>query len=453
MVIRNTRACHESARCLNFDKAAQMGLSPFCCCPAAKNATHKKLLAASAKGFVMKPEMSKRTQGVTYAIRDILQVASKLEKKGAKLIKLNIGDPIKFGYKPPEVMLDSLRDNAHQGYDFYSDSRGLLELREAIAFKENKFNSAGISADDVLVTTGVSEAINFLYAALTNVGERILIPDVQYPSFKSIGDFYQTDVAQYRTTVEEEWLPDLDHMRSQINEKTKFILVNTPNNPTGAVYPSSTVKAIIDLAGEHDLPIIADETYDQLTFDGHKHTGFASMSKDVPIFGMNGFSKVFLAPGWRIGYTFLHDPEGKMENVWEGVARISRVRLCSSTPLQKACATAASQELVHLPAFLESLKERRDITYKGLSEIPEISVMNPKATFYIFPKIDLSGLDLKNDEDFVIKLLHEKHVLAVYGSGFGLGGHSHMRLVFMATKEELHTALERIAEFVKEHRK
>ena len=400
-----------------------------------------------------KVDMSSRTQRTHYAIRDIALKASELEKQGKTILRLNIGDPVRAGFKTPKSMTEALEKIGEEGYDFYSDSAGQLELREKLVEKEKKYNqNMNLDPEKILISAGGSEALNFIYAALLNPKDQVLIPDVHYPIFKSLGDFYDADVVQYSTSLESDWQPSAEDIQSKITEKTKAIVLNSPNNPTGAMYSRKELQKIIDLAGEHKLPLISDETYDLLTFDNNKHQSIASMSKDVAVLSVGSFSKVFLAPGWRVGYAYLHDPHEQIENVWEGVERQGRVRLSACSPLQKACTLALGKEEQHLPGFINELDKRRNTLYNRLQEIPEITVMKPKGAFYMFPKIDMEALDLKDDLDFVTTLLNEFSILTVHGSGFGSGGKNHLRIVSLESPEILERAAEQIETFVQNHR-
>ncbi|MHA1686629.1 MAG: aminotransferase class I/II-fold pyridoxal phosphate-dependent enzyme [Candidatus Heimdallarchaeaceae archaeon] len=399
-------------------------------------------------------KISERTSKFEYAIRDVLAAAKEVEAQGHRIIRLNIGDPIKYDYKTPKILTEPLKFAGEENYNFYADSQGLLELREAVANTENEKYDVGITADDVVITAGVSEAIQMTFMAFTNPNDRVLIPGAHYPSYSGNATIFHTDLQYYTTKVENNWYPEPDSIRKLINEKTKLIFVNTPNNPTGSVYPEKVLKEIIDIAGEYDCAVVSDETYDRLILDeGYDHIAMATLAKDVPIITYNGFSKVFLAPGWRLGYTYIHDPEDKIKEPWNGLLKLCRLRLCASTPLQKAGAECLKVAPSHLPEFISSLKERRDLMYKRLSEMEGISVYKPRAAFYIFPKLDMDLFKWKDDKEFVYDYLRKKHVLTVFGTGFGVNGKDAFRMVYMATPTEIDTAMNRLEELLKESRK
>ncbi len=399
-------------------------------------------------------KISDRTKNFQYAIRDVLAVAAKVEAEGHKVIKLNIGDPIPYGFKTPKILTEPLKYAEEGNYNYYAASNGIKEFRDEIANYENKKHGLNISPDDIIVTAGVSEGIQMTFMALTNPGDRVLIPGAHYPSYSGNAQIFDIDDKYYKTVVENNWYPDIDDIRKMMNDKTKIVILNTPNNPTGSVYPEKVIKEIIDVVGEYDACIASDETYDYMILDeGEKHIATSKIAKDVPVITYNGFSKVFLAPGWRLGYTYIHDPEGKIAEPWEGINKLTRLRLCASTPLQKAGTEALKQDLnSFLPDVIHTLKERRDLMYSRLVEMEGISVYKPKAAFYIFPHIDLSLYKWKDDKEFVYDYLQQKHVLTVFGSGFGPSGENCFRMVYLPTLAEIEDAMNRLEELLKENR-
>ncbi|MHA2357472.1 MAG: aminotransferase class I/II-fold pyridoxal phosphate-dependent enzyme, partial [Candidatus Heimdallarchaeaceae archaeon] len=377
-------------------------------------------------------KISDRTAGFSYAIRDVMAVAKEVEEEGHEVIKLNIGDPIKYGFKTPKLLTDPLKYAEEENYNFYADSQGLLEFREEIAKYENRKYDLNISANEVVATSGVSEGIQMTFMAFSNPNDRVLLPGIHYPSYSGNATIFGNDIKFYKTVVEDSFYPDADHIRSLMNEKTKLVFLNSPNNPTGSVYPEKVIKEIVDIVGEYDVCIVSDETYDELILDKElKHVATAKVAKDVPVIAYNGFSKVFLAPGWRLGYTYLHDPENKVEEPWQGLLKLTRLRLCASTPLQKAGTEALKMDQSsYLPDTIKALRDRRDLMYSRLSEMDGISVYKPEAAFYIFPVLAMNQFSWKDDKEFVFDYLKKKHILTVFGSGFGPFGKDGFRMVF-----------------------
>ncbi|MEA2070199.1 MAG: aminotransferase class I/II-fold pyridoxal phosphate-dependent enzyme [Asgard group archaeon] len=392
--------------------------------------------------------MTARVKKLEYAIREISAEARKLAKKGKDLLWLNIGDPNKFDFETPKNIVEAFIKAAKNNKSFYSESQGIVPLREAIVEKETTFNGArDLTIDDVHVTAGISEGIMFLFGSLLEKGEEILVPGPTYPSYIAYPKYYGAKAVSYRTISDDKWQPDVEDIRGKITDKTKAILVINPNNPTGSVYREKALKKVIAIAGEHDLPIIGDEIYDRMTFD-QEFVGLPSITKDVPLFMLNGFSKVYLMPGWRVGYCYLQDPDNKLQNVYQGVIKLGRLRLCVNTPAQYGCTEALTGPQDHIKETLKKLRTRRDLIYKRLNEIDGISSEKPEAAFYIFPKIENLG-QYKNDREFILALLRKTGVVGVYGSGFDeVYGKNHFRLVFLPQEEIIEDAMNRLEQFM-----
>lgn len=244
---------------------------------------------------------TERSLNVEYAIRDVLIPARKLEEKGAKIIKLHIGDPNKWDFETPKHVRDALGRAVEINDNGYAESEGYPELRAAILKKEKQKNGVDVGIDNCMITSGVTEAIQSLVAATISPGDEALVPGPGYPSYTEFIKFFNGKPVSYHNDEENDWQPDIDDMRKKITDKTKFITVINPNNPTGALYSDKVLKQIVDLAGEYDLFVLSDEIYDLMSFEGTHHSP-ASMTKDVPVVLFNGFSKVDLLPGWRMGY-------------------------------------------------------------------------------------------------------------------------------------------------------
>ena len=396
-------------------------------------------------------KVARRAAEIQYAIRDVVVPARELEKKGRRILYLNIGDPLKYDFDTPDHIKEALNKAVAEGKNWYSASEGLPELREAICEKEKRFNNVDITPDDVIVTTGVSEAINFLFGALVEPGDEIMLPGPTYPPYISFAKFYGAKVVAYRTIEEEGWEVDVDDIRSKITDKTKLIVIINPNNPVGSVYGADRLKEVLDVAGEYGLPVAADEMYDRIVYEG-SFTSMASLTKDVPVIGLNGFSKVYLMTGWRLGYVYFKDPEGALTQLKEAMVKEARIRLCANTPVQAAAVEALRGPQDHVDWLVSRLRERRDIAYKRLSEIEGISTVKPRGTFYIFPKVDAVGSVWKTDKDFALNLLYEEGVLIVHGSGFGVEyGSGHFRAVFLPPPETLNEAFDKLEAFMKRH--
>ncbi len=388
-------------------------------------------------------KISKRVAGVEYAIRDIALEARKLEKQGRQITYLNIGDPLQYGFQPPENVKEALMKAVKDGQNYYGVSEGLPELREVIAKKEKK-KGLEVSEDDILVTNGVSEGLEMITASIVESGDEVLIPGPYYPPYASYVRLFGGKPIEFAVDLHNS-TPDLDDIRRKISSKTVAICLISPNNPTGAVFSEKSLKDLIDIANEHDLYIICDEIYDQIVFD-EKFVGIGKVSADSPVILLNGFSKVHLMSGWRSGYIAFNQSK-KLESLRENVPKLARVRIATNLPVQYAALESLKGPQNYIQKFVSDLKKRRDYTIKRLNGMRNLSCSNPKGAFYAFPKIENNKYG--SDKEFVLDLLKSKGVLTVHGSGFGTQyGSGHFRMVFLPDIPVLEKALDKIEEFV-----
>ena len=388
-------------------------------------------------------KVSKKVVGVEYAIRDIVLAARKVEQTGMKVDYLNIGDPVQFGFQPPDNVKQALIDSIKNGENYYSTSEGLLELREEIAKKENAKGLA-ITADDVLITNGVSEGLDMVISSIVEEGDEVLLPGPYYPPYASYVRLHGGLPVEFSVDLNNS-TPDFDDIKSKITSKTVAICLISPNNPTGVVFNENALKELVDIANEHNLYIICDEIYDQIIFDD-KFVGIGKVAGDSPVIILNGFSKVHLMSGWRIGYiAFNRSPQ--LEALREHLPKLARVRIATSLPVQHAALESLRGPQNYINDFVSEMKKHRDLVVKRLNEMPGLSCSNPKGAFYAFPKIENNRFG--SDKEFVTKLLESKGVLTVHGSGFGEQyGSGHFRLVYLPSIKILDSAMNKIEEFV-----
>ena len=388
-------------------------------------------------------KVSKKVMGVEYAIRDIVLAARKVEQSGMTVDYLNIGDPVQFGFQPPANVKQALIDSINKGENYYSTSEGLLELREEIAKKEN-LKGLSITADDVLITNGVSEGLDMVISSIVEESDEVLLPGPYYPPYASYVRLHGGIPVEFSVDLNNS-TPDLDDIKSKITSKTVAICLISPNNPTGVVFNENALKELVDIANEHNLYIICDEIYDQIIFDD-KFVGIGKVAGDSPVIILNGFSKVHLMSGWRIGYiAFNQSPQ--LESIREHLPKLARVRIATSLPVQHAALESLRGPQNYINDFVSEMKKHRDLVVKRLNEMPGLSCPNPKGAFYAFPKIEDNRFG--SDKEFVTKLLESKGVLTVHGSGFGEKyGTGHFRLVYLPSLEILDSAMNKIEEFV-----
>ena len=397
-------------------------------------------------------KVTARVKTIEYAIRDIIVHARELAKTGKKIFYLNIGDPVAFDFSTPPHVRQALSKAVEEGANNYSPSEGLPELRQAVAEKERRINGVNISAEDVIVTSGISEGIQMTMAALIDEGDEILLPGPSYPPYISYTKFFGGKPVTYETVEENGWQPNINDLRRKISKRTRGIVIINPNNPCGALYGEKTVKQIIDLAVEHDLLILSDEIYDQITYT-KDFVSTANLAKDVPVVGLNGFSKVHLMTGWRLGYLYFHDPRNQLQELKQCIEKEGRIRICANTPVQKAGIAALNGPQDHVKDLVRRLRQRRDYAWKRLNEIEGLSCAKPEGAFYVFPKIHAVGSKWKTDLEFALDLLKETGVLFVHGSGFDpIYGAGHIRGVFLPPVETLEQAFNEVERFMKKKR-
>jgi len=397
-------------------------------------------------------KVTERVRAIEYAIRDVMVYAKQLAKTGKKIFYLNIGDPVAFDFETPKHIKQALNKAVEEGVNYYSPSEGLPELREAISEKEKRVNGVDVSADEVIVTNGISEGIQMVMAALIDAKDEILLPGPTYPPYISYTKFFGGKPVTYENVEENGWQPNIDDLRSKISKNTRGIAIINPNNPCGALYDEKTVKQILDLAGEHELPVLSDEIYDQITYQ-KKFVSAAHLAKDVPVIGLNGFSKAYLMTGWRLGYVYFHDQNNELQELKQCIEKEARIRICANTPVQKAGTAALKGPQDHIKEMIEKLRQRRDYACKRLNQIEGISCAKPEGAFYVFPKIHTVGQKWKTDKEFALELLKETGVLLVHGSGFDPDyGAGHVRGVFLPPVEKLEQAFNEVERFMDKNR-
>ncbi|MDW0142443.1 MAG: aminotransferase class I/II-fold pyridoxal phosphate-dependent enzyme [Nitrososphaeraceae archaeon] len=387
-------------------------------------------------------KISNRISNVEYAIRDITLHARQYEKAGKKIIYLNIGDPVKYDFPTPDHIKRALLDAVSNNFNYYADSEGILELREAIVNKESQ-KGLSVNVEDVIVTNGISEGLDMVAASIVEPNSEILMPGPYYPPYASYVKFYGGKPIEFKLT--EDGAPDLDDIKSKITPKARALCIINPNNPTGEVFNSKNLKQLIDVAAEHDMYIICDEIYDKLVFD-REFTGIGKVAKDAPVILLNGFSKVYLMTGWRCGYICMNSDCQKLDNIRNNIPKLARVRIATNLPVQKAAVAALQGPQEYIAETVTKLKKRRDLVVKRLNEIDGISCKLPNGAFYTFPKILHNHW--KNDKDFVLNLLDKTGILTVHGSGFGELGRGHFRIVYLPNEQVLEEAMDKLGDFV-----
>ena len=396
--------------------------------------------------------VASRASKIEYAIRDVVVPATKLESEGHEIIKLNIGDPIAYpGLPTPKHMVEAYISALENGKNGYSPSYGLPELRDAIA-KDEVRKGWKCKDDDVYVCHGVTEALQVIFAATLEEGTKVLAPGPHYPPYMAYPQMFGAETVEYSLKPNHGWGIDLDDIEKKMDESVRLLVLINPNNPTGNVTTSEEIDKVISIVKKWpNCMIVADEIYDGLDYTG-KHVSIASRSDCVPVFALNGVSKVYYAPGWRIGYLAIHDPTKVMGDVRDGIERILRSRLCASTPAQLGYLAGLENDRTWMGEYASKVRKRRNVSLKRISEIEGLEVQEPGGAFYIFVRL-LDEKWAKNDKEFVLNLLQEEKVLVVHGSGFSPErGEGHIRIVYLADEDTLNKAFDKIESFLIRHR-
>ncbi|MCZ6727081.1 MAG: aminotransferase class I/II-fold pyridoxal phosphate-dependent enzyme [Acidobacteria bacterium] len=386
-------------------------------------------------------EPARRTEKMTYAVRDVIAWAKEAAAAGKEILYLNIGDPNLFDFVTPAHIVEATVEAMRANKNGYAPSSGVQAARDAIERDNARKGITNIV--HTFVTTGSSEAIDLAVAALVNPGDNILVPSPGYPLYPAVLARFDAEARPYALDEGSGWQPDLGSIRSGIDERTKALVVINPNNPTGSVTGPKVLRQLIEVALEHNLVLFSDEIYDRLVFEPDSFTATASLSEEAKIITLHGLSKVFIAPGFRLGWASISGPAGELDDYCEAIQKLERARLSANHPEQYAVAPALEGPMDYLDGVLAKLRRRRDLVVEKLNAAPGISCVEPQGAFYAFPRIDLGV----SDAEFCEKVVRETGVVIVPGSGFGkLAGEGHFRLVFLPPEDVLARALDRIVD-------
>jgi alanine-synthesizing transaminase len=389
--------------------------------------------------------VSSRVGGFTYAIRNIVAEARKVEASGRRVRYLNIGDPIQAGFKTPAHLVEAVVRAVRDGHNGYVPSAGIAEAREAVAAEHTR-RGMPLDADRVVLTSGTSEGIELALGALVDAGDEVLVPTPTYPLYTAVLAKIGAKAAYYRTDPTAGWLPDLDDIKRRLSAVTRALVLIDPNNPTGAVYPEPLRRALIELAEGAGIPILADEVYSDVAFDGPAPL-LGSLAPDAAIISFSSLSKAYLAPGWRAGWLAVGRSE-RLDDALAAIRKMADGRLCSPGPMQYAITAALTGDRSHQQAFVTALRVRADVTTARLNAIDGMTCVQPRAAFYAMPQVTLPPG--RTDADFILGLLRATGILCVYGAGFGMPpDQGFFRIVFLAAPDVLNGVYDDMAEFTR----
>lgn len=401
-------------------------------------------------------EVSSRFRAVPASNEPLLKKAAELASKGRKAKLYVAGDPVEFGFFPSQHVRDALVRAVNENLAMYPHLSGKEPiLRQAIAEREKSVHGVEYATDDILITPGTTQALTLIFSNLLNPGDEFLSPEPTYQGYFTQASYMGATIRPVPTLESEGWQVDLDALRKSIGKRTKAILINTPNNPTGAVYSRKTLKGIADIAGEENLLLLSDEIYDTITFDGGYAPSIAEESGEVPSIVVNGPSKCFMVPGWRCGYLAIKDPQGKIRELTKSLKLLRNLVGNVSTPVMTAVTVGYqnwSESMKHLEAMLSHIRKAKEILVKRLSEIGGVSVGSPRGTFYIFPRFTQAEEKWKSDLDFALDLADSTGLLFVPGSNYGPSGRGHLRMLLLPSLQDLSEACDSLLPFLSEQR-
>ena len=391
--------------------------------------------------------IAKRVSGFSYAIRNIVVEAKRVEASGRQVRYLNVGNPPAFGFGPPRHLIEAVERALREGHNGYGPSAGVAPAREAVA---DEYSSRGwkVSADRVFITSGTSEGIELALTALVDPGDEVLVPMPTYPLYTAVLTKIGGRPVFYRTDPKNRWMPAVDELDRLVTPRTRALVVIDPNNPTGATYSNDVRRALLEFAERHGLPMLADEVYGDLGFDGPV-APIGSLNPEAAVISFSSLSKGYLAPGWRTGWLAIGSSP-RLDEVITAIGKLADGRLCSTVPMEYAVEAALRGDRSHQVSFRAALKERAAITADSLNAIKGVTCVAPTAAFYAMPKVALPPG--KTDEDYTVALLRATGVLCVYGSGFGLpASEGFLRIVFMAAPSELREIFGLMKEFTERY--
>lgn len=406
-------------------------------------------------GTMAEISQSRKLRNVLYDIRGpVLEQAQRMEAEGHRILKLNIGNPAPFGFEAPDsILVDMIRNlPSAQGY---SDSRGIYSARTAVVQYYQSRGLRNYDVDDIYLGNGVSELITLSLQALLDVGDEILVPTPDYPLWTASVSLAGGTAVHYLCDEESHWWPDIADIEAKITPQTRGIVLINPNNPTGAVYPESVLRKIVDLARRHGLIVFADEIYEKILYDDAVHVHAAALTgEDVLCLTFSGLSKAYRIAGYRSGWMAISGPKRDAEDYIKGINLLANMRMCANVPAQHAIQTALGghQSIEDLILPGGRLKAQRDKAYEMLNAIPGVSCEQAQGAIYLFPRLDPDVYPIKSDELFALDLLKQQKILISHGTAFNWISPDHFRMVTLPAVEDIEDAIGRLRTFLSTYR-
>lgn len=364
---------------------------------------------------------------------EILAKARQLEAKGKHIIHLEIGEP---DFDTPRNIVDAGIKALNEGYTHYNPSAGIAELRQAVARHVSRTRNIEVSPDQVVITPGAKPIMFFGILALIDGADEVIYPNPGFPIYESMINFIGGKAVPIHLREENDFRWDIDELKKLVTDKTKMIVINSPQNPTGGVLTKDDLKAIADIALSKDIFVLSDEIYSRIIYKGEHHSiaSFPGMQERTII--LDGFSKTYAMTGWRLGYGVMREDLAVL------VAKLqTNSNSCTATFTQMAGIEGLTGSQDEVDRMLEEFKRRREVVVEGLNAIPRISCRTPKGAFYVFPNVSEIGWEVRKLSDY---LLNEAGVAVLFGTSFGKYGEGYIRISYANSVENIREGLNRI---------
>lgn len=398
-------------------------------------------------------ETSRALADVRYEIRgQLAHRAHELERLGYEIVSLNIGNPGLFGYRTPETMRLAMIENLALA-EPYSHQKGIFPAREAVVMQQQDRGVLEVTAEQVFIGNGVSELIDLSLRALLNPGDEVLVPSPDYPLWSAGVSLNGGVVRHYPCPPAAAFMPDLAAIDAMVTPRTRALVVINPNNPSGAVYPRQTLEELAALAERHDLVLMSDEIYDQMTYQSAEFVPMATLVKNAVCLTFSGLSKVYRACGYRVGWCVFGGDLERAEAYVHGMELLAALRLCSNVPGQWAVQTALGgfQSIGELVSPGGRLFQSRQAVIEQVEHSDFLQMVAPMGAMYAFIRIDERFDGKLDDRAFALALLENKHVLVAPGSSFNTPYSDHFRITTLPDPEQLHDVFDRIDSLLGQH--
>lgn len=364
---------------------------------------------------------------------EVLAKAKQLEAKGKHVIHLEIGEP---DFDTPRNIVDAGIKALNDGYTHYNPSAGIRELREAVAAHVSKSRGIQVNPDQVVITPGAKPIMFFAIMALANEGDEVIYPNPGFPIYESMTKFIGAKAVPVQLREENDFRLDTEELKKLVTDKTKLIIINSPQNPTGGILTKDDLRQIADIALERDIMVLSDEIYSRIIYEGSHHSiaSFPGMQERTII--LDGFSKTYAMTGWRLGYGVMREDLAVL------IAKLqTNSNSCTATFTQMAGIEGITGSQDEVDKMVAEFRKRRDVVVEGLNAIPRVSCKTPKGAFYVFPNVREIGWEVRKLNDY---LLNEAGVAVLFGTSFGKYGEGYVRISYANSVENIKEGLSRM---------